>query len=144
MASEQLSAETWARTSASSTGYLLQQANRVEIRRTSSGNLQGAVYVDGAWRRASASVPGFHDGAWHHVVVTYDGAHVRLFLDGVEVAATEYAGVADPGIGVPLFIGGYSQGSSTWHGDLDEVVLHDRALDPAVIASLYATGSGTT
>src|SRR5207247_1869660 len=29
--------------------------------------------------------PGIWDGAWHHVVGTYDGASVRLYVDGAEV-----------------------------------------------------------
>ena len=37
---------------------------------------------------------------WHHVVGTYDGDFMRLYLDGVEVGNHAFSGIVSPGSGV--------------------------------------------
>ncbi|MCH2105839.1 MAG: metallophosphoesterase [Planctomycetes bacterium] len=41
------------------------------------------VYLGGAYRTASADEALLHPGKWHHVAGVYDGAEVRLYVDGV-------------------------------------------------------------
>lgn len=81
------------------------------------------------------------DGAWHHVVGTYDGQRVRLYLDGVEVGGGSpdthpiVYGLAssDPYIGT--YRGGCELGFT---GDLDTVRIWGAALTSAEVAPLAA------
>jgi hypothetical protein len=84
------------------------------------------------------------DGGWRYVVGTYDGAAVRLYVDGVEVGAGTPAsfeigyGAAATGV----FIGTYrGTCSRPFSGDIDEVSVHDRALTAAQIAARMVKGS---
>jgi hypothetical protein len=85
---------------------------------------------------------GVWDGAWHLVTGTYDGAHVRLYVDGALVGAT--ATTITIGYGLPdgddLVIGHPVNAcgqSSQFAGDIDEVQIWGRALSGAEILGLY-------
>ncbi len=79
------------------------------------------------------------DGAWHYAVGTYDGQHVRLFLDGGEVGQGTATGLAIRyGLGSPgAFLGAY-RGSCNlpFTGDIDEGAVRNRALGAAEVAAL--------
>lgn len=77
---------------------------------------------------------------YHHIVATYDGTHVALYLDG-HLDAMESASVALTDVTLPsLEIGGANGDSTTatMYGLIDEVAIYDRALDAARIAAHYA------
>lgn len=65
-------------------------------------------------------------GRWYHVVVTYDGATLRLHLNGA-LEDTEAAGGL-PDTTVPLRIGSSSSNTGRFDGEIDEVAIYDRAL----------------
>jgi hypothetical protein len=70
--------------------------------------------------------------AWSHVAVTYDGAKLRLYVDG-ELVRTEPGQAVSPADG-PLAIGCY-----WFKGRIDEVRIYDRALDEGEVATDRAT-----
>lgn len=76
------------------------------------------------------------DGAWHHAAGTYDGRHVRLFVDGAEVGAGTGAelDIAYGPAATGVYIGSY-RGSCVrpFTGDIDEVTIHDSALSSAAL-----------
>jgi hypothetical protein len=79
------------------------------------------------------------DGAWHYAVGTYDGQHVRLYLDGSEVGHGSATGLSIRyGLGSPgAFIGTYrGTCDQPFTGDVDEVAIRGRALSAAEIAAL--------
>ncbi len=81
-------------------------------------------------------------GRWHHVVGTYDGATVRLYLDGTLVSsnASTRAIAADP---TPLRIGARADtGNNRFVGGLDEIAIWDRALTAAEVRRLHLAGTG--
>jgi hypothetical protein len=78
-----------------------------------------------------------------HVAVTYDGAHVRFYLNGQKIA--EYAET-----GVPLHNGvreGIYLGSDQWgdvmRGGLAEVAVYNHALSDARVLAHYRSGTGS-
>jgi hypothetical protein len=97
----------------------------------------GVNYVESPY-----SDPGIWDGNWHHVVGTFDGATVRLYVDGLEVGAGTPA-AAQIGYGLlttnDLFIGSY-QGDAAhpFQGLIDEPSVYNRALISAEIQALYS------
>jgi hypothetical protein len=85
------------------------------------------------------------DGQWHNVIGTFDGATVRLYVDGKEVGS----GTPDTSpisYGLPttsdLVVGNYPScvGGLGFNGAIDEVKVFDRAL-PAQEIRLVVTAS---
>ena len=92
-----LSLEFWARTENGGTHYIAEQRNRFSIRQDSvAGELQFHVRVMhddipvSNWLSAPAA--DFFDGRWHHVVATYSGASMALFLDGELIGSESHPG----------------------------------------------------
>lgn len=92
----------------------------------------------------SAAYPDPKDGNWHHLVGTYDGQILRLYLDGTEVASndlgapvapTTYAGQGGMSVWVHASAYSYAQ------GDLDEVAIYPRALTAEEVADHYEKGT---
>ncbi len=81
--------------------------------------------------------PELTDGAWHHVVGVIDGATLRLYIDGNEVA-TGPNGATSVALAVDLRLGAVSGASwSDYDGRLDEISLHGRALSPTEVSDAY-------
>jgi hypothetical protein len=71
--------------------------------------------------------------AWTHLAATYDGANLRLYVNGVQAASRAVTGSIRASTGV-LRIGGNSIWSDEWFsGLIDEARLYNRALTAAEI-----------
>ncbi len=81
-------------------------------------------------------------GAWTHLVGTYDGQVMRLYVDGRLVAETTPVGVTTA-TGSDFQIGRSYQGFDSFNGLLDEVAYFSDALTPSAIYGLYKSGRGT-
>ncbi len=85
-------------------------------------------------------------GTWTHLAGTYDGAHLRLYVNGVQVSSMAATSTIPVGAN-PLSIGGTSWGEY-FDGLIDEVRVYNRALSQTEIqtdkdTSIAAqTGSG--
>jgi hypothetical protein len=75
---------------------------------------------------------------WTHLATTYDGAMLRLFVNGSEVASRPLAGSLLISSG-PLRIGGNSIWGEFFKGRIDEVRLYDRALSAEEVADAMNT-----
>lgn len=71
--------------------------------------------------------------AWTHLAATYDGAFLRLYVNGAQVTAVAASGSIDVSTS-PLRIGGNAVwGSEYFAGLIDEVRVYNRALSAAEI-----------
>lgn len=73
---------------------------------------------------------------WHHLAMTYDGAKLRLFVDGKSAGETEVNRPRVPGKGA-LVLGRRPDGYSNFTGLLDEARVYRRALTPAELMSHF-------
>ncbi|WP_145944014.1 LamG-like jellyroll fold domain-containing protein [Fuerstiella marisgermanici] len=73
---------------------------------------------------------------WHHVAATYDGTAIRIYIDGVERATNNIAGLNIGSPNQPLTIGSSRYGGSYMSGLLDDVTLYDRALNDTELLQL--------
>ncbi|MFC4118968.1 LamG-like jellyroll fold domain-containing protein [Nonomuraea zeae] len=84
---------------------------------------------------SSATVDGMSPlsvNTWSHLALTYDGAALRLFVNGQQVAQTDFSGSLYSD-GSPLRIGGNQIWREYFHGLIDEVRVYNRAQSAAEI-----------
>jgi hypothetical protein len=100
------------------------------------------LFLNGNWQIQARNASGFvraatarpTDSQFHHVAGTYDGANVRLYLDGVLASVQPLTS--------PLRTdadGFRFQDNSSSSITIDDVRFFDEALDQATIASLMST-----
>ena len=70
--------------------------------------------------------------AWTHLASTYDGANLRLFVNGIQVRSVAVTG-AMPASADPLRFGGNAVWGEWFSGRLDEIRIYNRALTAAAI-----------
>jgi hypothetical protein len=81
-------------------------------------------------------------GTWNHLATAYDGAMVRLYVNGAEVASAPLTGTFAPDT-TPVILGGNGNNASgvpteLFPGRLDELMLYGRALSADEIGQLAA------
>ncbi len=109
--------------------------NGYALRLTAAGKLQAVTY--GA--ASSATVTGattVTSGAWHHVAAVYNGATIKVYLDGAEDGSA--AAAVNPTNGtnsLRIGAGGGTAGGFYFNGIIDELAIFN--------AALPATGAGS-
>jgi hypothetical protein len=78
------------------------------------------------------------DGAYHHIAVSYDGAVVTAYLDGVAVGTKSFAHPLDTVDDSGLVVGAALNGGSAFYGSLDEVAVYGTALSAGQIGAHFA------
>jgi hypothetical protein len=91
-------------------------------------------------------------GAWHHIVIVYDGSQatalnrVAVYIDNVKVGTT-MAGTIPASMqnaASPMMIGDFNGLNRTWNGQIDHVKLFNRALTQQEVSAEYtAQNAGT-
>jgi hypothetical protein len=86
--------------------------------RTDDGWAHVVVYLNiGGWQTVSATYPSLN--AWHHLAATYDGATMKLYIDGTLVASKAQTGTITTN-GNPLALGNQTGFSEYFGGSADE------------------------
>jgi hypothetical protein len=75
-------------------------------------------------------------GAWHQVVGTYDGANATWYQDGVPIGTTTYSPTANWDAITGTWDGPWI--GFNWAGWIDHLLMWNRMLSAAEVASLYA------
>jgi hypothetical protein len=100
---------------------------------------------------ATASSP-FNLGSWQHVAFSADGAQLRLYLNGVQIAYTDYLGPINPPDMKFLSIGSMMNTNDVFEvvldpitpnlmiGQIDELAVWKRALTASEVSKIYAAG----
>jgi chitodextrinase len=92
----------------------------------------GVVYTGGAEQKLSGPTA-LALNTWAHLALTYDGAQLRLYVNGTQRATKAVTGAVPSSTGA-LRIGGNNVWRTEWFkGDLDEVRVYSRALAAAEI-----------
>ncbi|GAA5480975.1 glycoside hydrolase family 2 TIM barrel-domain containing protein [Haloferula sargassicola] len=95
-----------------------------------NGQLEFFIF-DSTWQAVSAPLPRGWEGQRHTVAGIFDGGHLRLVIDGEQVASRPFMGKVRYD-GQPVGIGFNSEETSRlFHGDIHRVRIGGEALDPA-------------
>lgn len=100
--------------------------------------LSWAIWTGGLPRILITPAGVLTPNVWHHVAATYDGASMRIYVDGVQRASgPANAGEVDT-TGADFVIGRNTAFPSfVFHGQIDEVEYYRRALAPEEIQAIY-------
>jgi len=102
------------------------------------GKLLLANNIGGTYRTL-ASTTSVNDDQWHHIATTYDGAFMKIYIDGVLESALAASGNLYGSTG-PLGIGyNYSAANYPFIGKIDEVRIWNVARTPAQIIAFMNT-----
>src|SRR5439155_13889590 len=106
------------------------------------GKVEFAVNSDGGLNNiASAfSLNPVPTNYWTHVAGVYDGATVKLYLNGAFQSSTPWTQGIFPGT-APLIIGATLSSGSFFDGLIDEAAVYNRALSTSEIAAIYNAAS---
>ena len=106
--------------------------------------LQGTIRDRSGQLRSVTSAAFLPLRAWRLIVMTADGDHLRMYLDGQLVASAPCATVAVSATETVWF-GTDAEGTRLWDGRIDELAMFDKALSDSEIAGLHQAalaGSG--
>lgn len=110
----------------------------------SAGNGRFAINNGTTWYEAPIyNSARLDDGNWHHMIGTYNGATIRLYVDGTEVG-TGNARTGNLRTDGPTHIAADASDNIPFPGLVDEVAIWDRVLSPTEVSTLYNSGNGMT
>ncbi len=89
-------------------------------------------YVNNGADRGTTGTAALPQNTWTHLATTYDGATLRLYVNGTQVASQAVTGAIRTSSGV-LSIGGNGVWGEYFSGRLDEVRIYNRALSAAEV-----------
>jgi fibronectin type 3 domain-containing protein len=103
----------------------------------------GGGIIGGSTAEAFGGAP-LTANSWAHLALTYDGATLRLYVNGTQAVSTARSGTIQTSTN-PLQIGGDGFYGQYFNGAIDEVRVYNRALTAAEIQTDMSTpiGSGT-
>jgi hypothetical protein len=104
--------------------------------------LRGRVRIGGVTTTVIAPMGNLDTGTWYHAALTYDGATLRLYLDGVQVGgATGLSGPVDTAPTMAVAIGGQPPGAGDrfFDGLIDDVRIVQRALTAEELLAIVGT-----
>jgi len=80
------------------------------------------------------------DSLWHHASVTYDGANITLYLDGLQLGAqtASTGSIIDNSLSLRIGRDNTGFGTAYWNGQLDAIAIYNRALSASEVSQLYS------
>ncbi|MEM4134511.1 MAG: LamG-like jellyroll fold domain-containing protein, partial [Candidatus Micrarchaeia archaeon] len=81
------------------------------------------------------------NNTWSHLICTYDGSNIKLYLNGSQVASNSRTGSITSSNSTNVNIGQRSNASERYAGQIDDVRIYNYALTPVQIKNLYNESS---
>jgi len=94
------------------------------------GTLKTELKQGGRQGKLLGSAAVITDGAWHRVGLTWDGSSRILYADDIEVARDKQASLESSTGSLSIGVGSTTAAASFWKGLIDDVRVHDRAVEP--------------
>ncbi|WP_291650726.1 glycoside hydrolase family 2 TIM barrel-domain containing protein [Clostridium sp.] len=112
--------------------------NQVALKTNENGQkLEFFIVNNKSWKVAIADIPLDWVGNWHQVVGTYDGATLKIFIDGKEVGKASYDVTIDS-TSDPLSVGYDSVKGRKFNGEISMARVYTEALTVDQIQSQYS------
>lgn len=133
-----LSLESWIHPTAlpSGTASIIRKDFQYLVRLTSTGSIIFRLWKAGAEREFSTPAGAISADRWHHVVTTYDGATLTIYVNGRARASLALTGPVDVSQ-KPLYFGSAYNAYDWFGGKLDELAVYTKALTAARVQEHY-------
>lgn len=105
-----------------------------------SGPYSLEVNISGTLRGVAATF-GPSAGRLDFLCGTFDGATLRLYINGILNASANFTGTVSYNDG-PFRIGANANGAELFNGNVDDILIRDRALSATEVWKLYQAGRG--
>ncbi|HEX7244240.1 MAG TPA: LamG-like jellyroll fold domain-containing protein [Solirubrobacterales bacterium] len=138
--SSALTVEAWCKANAYE-GSVVQRYGAYELRPQPNGNLIWRLWIGGTARSLTAGIGTVSTGQTHHLVGTYDGATMRLYLDGVQVASQPMSGPVEHDPSEALYIGANAHAKDYFGGVIDDVSIYSTALSAGEVFEHFRSGT---
>lgn len=114
--------------------------NRFTLLTYADGHISYAI-GDGAWgNNTLAPASTLTTDKWSHIVATYDGTNISLYVDGVVTGSVSNKDII---MNEAFTIGKRSPTSYYYNGSIDEVLFFNESISPGKVRALYAVGLNT-
>jgi RHS repeat-associated protein len=138
----QYSLEAWIKRSGTRTTDQVVVGASASISLRILANTAGAsvTFWTGSTSVVATSAASVTDGVRHHLVGTWDGTTLRIYVDGV-LSGSNAPGGAPPGSATGISIGNHPGQALAFGGTIDEVAFYRTALPSTRVAAHYASGT---
>ena len=94
------------------------------------------------WEGITTSINSWTAGTWYHIVGTYDGSYLSIYVNGVLSNSRILSGNLNSPTSFPFTIGAHSLGFDfNFNGDMDEVKIYNYARTPEQVMEDYLTSA---
>jgi hypothetical protein len=108
-----------------------------------ANNFNFYVRTSSGYGTPATTGTGFFNGNWRHVAGTYDGANLKLYLDGAQVNSVSRTGNLITATGELYLSRSYNTLQNFFNGELDEVAIWDSALSSCDVKGIYEGSIGS-
>jgi len=119
---------------------LIHKNNEFRLTTDSSAYPQCEIY-SGSWQTAAADTSALSASSWSHVLCTYDGANIKLYVNGILKDTQVETDSLTSSSSTALSLARDSAGSGYYDGQLDEAKIWNYALTPQQIKDDYNQGA---
>ncbi|MDQ5807681.1 MAG: hypothetical protein M3320_03300, partial [Actinomycetota bacterium] len=141
-----LTFEAWVKRTSTATVQSLFDKSHYWANFPSSGRVQFGLYLNGAHVQLVSGSNQIAAGTTYHLAFTWDGATMRIYKNGVEIASKPAAGTLSSSY--DLIVGaessGYEARGEYFLGSIDDAALYGRALAVEELRQHYAVGVADT
>jgi hypothetical protein len=116
-------------------GYVLLATGTSAVNNCPASTVCFGLFINSTSSMTTVSVTksAFTDNNWYQIAATYDGASMKLYVNGSVVATTSITGSITDGVAPNMCIGSEvtaidCNGGSNWRGNIDDVRIYNRAL----------------
>ncbi len=114
--------------------------NSYQIATAGSINPQCSVWIGTTRYNASGSTV-LSAGTWYHIVGTFDGSNVKVYVDGVLEDTTAASGSLDQTADIVSIAKGVNNNTYNFNGKIDEVAIWNSALGSTAVTQIYNSGT---
>ena len=107
---------------------ILYKNTEFSLKLTAFGAPSCEVYSGGAWKTPATSPYVMPVSSWSHVMCTYDGANIKIYVNGLLKVTQPQTGAITSSSSTAVYVGATSAGAEYFEGLLDDVRIYPYAL----------------
>lgn len=129
----------WVKASSNQTSKtIIHKSGEFRLYTNSNGYPTCQVGDTGNTAAAASSLP---NNTWSHLLCTYDGSNIKLYLNGTQIASNSRTGTITSSSSTNVNIAQKSDSSERYAGQIDDVRIYNYALTPTLVKQLYNEGA---